>query len=429
MKRRDFLVSSAGVLVAMRAGAQAKQPCTVPLVTPTGGTAASTSCAAAPTQVPAWINTAVANGWAPNTWATIGGGGPSHGLSATNTVANVAPSNAQSLGSPAAVMDAWNGGAFASQAGTYGKFIVHGGGHADYQGNEVYGFDVGTRMWSRLSDPYPNPVWPNASAWWPAHGAQVNGSPGVRHTYDLVEYHPQRNSFWSFGAQTSDNANGIPLFCEFSLNTNTWTRRGLSAAGFGGAGWSCYDSRRDRFICHGDGGGSSSTIIYSPSTDTFAYTDQSNSAGLGVTDNTAAYDPVNDFIFVLRRDSGSMYGLNAASLSQDVVTLNAVNKPSTGGGAGLEYCPELNGFIYYRSGTSVYLITKGAGTWNTASWTWRDLTSGGNSITPENPNINNIYSRFRVARHGNYVVAYTVKRTGHTGSGAMYAFMLSNAAS
>jgi len=415
------------MLAATRVSAQSTRPCP-PSISVAGGQTATTDCAAA-TLKPAWIDAAVANGWRPNTWTAISGAAPSHALSATNTVASVAPPNAASLGYPAAVMDSWCGGAFASRAGAFGKFIAWGGGHADYQGNEVYGFDVGTRMWARLSDPYPSPTWPNASGWWPAHGAQVNGSPGVRHTYDLVEYHAERNSFWSFGAQTNIDGTTTPLFCEFDLTTNQWSQRALSPVAFGGAGWSCYDGRRKVFICHGAGGGSSPTVVYNPATNAFTVSDQSNSDAVSVANCAAAYDAANDIVVVMRPDTGAVCALNAAALSQSVVTLTTADKPSIGVGAGFEYCRELDGFLWYSSGAEVYLVKKDVGAWNTATWTWRQLTAAANAIIPEGTNVNGIYSRFRIARHANYVLAYTVKRTGHSGAGAMYAFMLSNTAS
>src|SRR3546814_1403457 len=51
-----------------------------------------------------------------------------------------------------AVLGAWNGGAFDRARG---EFRVHGGGHADYGGNEVYAFDFATLTWTRETNPQP----------------------------------------------------------------------------------------------------------------------------------------------------------------------------------------------------------------------------------------------------------------------------------
>jgi len=49
-------------------------------------------------------------------------------------------------------MTAWSGGAFDT---TRDRLVVWGGGHADYPGNELYVFDLGTLRWQRLTDPSP----------------------------------------------------------------------------------------------------------------------------------------------------------------------------------------------------------------------------------------------------------------------------------
>lgn len=425
MKRRDFLIGSTSLLGVARAGA-ASLPCAPLVFGVQGPLGSSTSTSCSTSLYPAWIDVALSNGWTVNTWASISGSSPTHGLSATNVANDVVPSGATALNDPASVMNAWCGGALATHVGTYGKFLCWGGGHDDYFGNEIYGFDLASRSWSLLSQPYTGVSWPNSSGWWPASGAQINGSPGVPHTYDGVEYSPTRNSFYTFKCQTNNSpSTSIPKVGEFNLTTGIWTPRATCSQGIGGTYWSAYDSRRDLFLFHGDGGGSAATAVYNPSADTFSYYTPSGSAGLGVTDCSAAYDPVNDIVVVMRPDTGVMLALNAANLSQDIVTLTTSGKPSIVGGAGFEYCAELGGFVWYHDGAGVYLVTKGSGTWNTATWTWTLLTSGSNTITPENTDINSIYSRFRIARHGAYVVAYTVKRTGRAGGGAMYAFLLS----
>jgi hypothetical protein len=51
---------------------------------------------------------------------------------------------------PETVINAWGGLAWDTQRG---KFVAHGGGHANYKGNEVYTWDVATGQWSRGSLP------------------------------------------------------------------------------------------------------------------------------------------------------------------------------------------------------------------------------------------------------------------------------------
>src|SRR5215470_3874736 len=49
-------------------------------------------------------------------------------------------------GNPSYIMRAWSGGAYDTKRD---RFIIWGGGHGDYGGNEVYAFDVNTLSWFR----------------------------------------------------------------------------------------------------------------------------------------------------------------------------------------------------------------------------------------------------------------------------------------
>jgi hypothetical protein len=74
----------------------------------------------------------------------------------------------------------WAGGAFDSQRDRL--YIGPGGGHAGYNGNEVYAFDLGDMKWHRLND--PDPVIPGTEY------TDLNKAPFAMHTYDGVEYLP-----------------------------------------------------------------------------------------------------------------------------------------------------------------------------------------------------------------------------------------------
>jgi len=78
------------------------------------------------------------------------------------------------------VIDCWAGGAFDSQRDRL--YVGPGGGHAGYNGNEVYDFDLHDLKWHRLTD--PDPVIPGTEY------TDLNKSPFAMHTYDGVEYLP-----------------------------------------------------------------------------------------------------------------------------------------------------------------------------------------------------------------------------------------------
>src|SRR3954471_13419609 len=77
---------------------------------------------------------------------------------------------------PAAVIDAWGGGAFDSLRGL---LLLWGGGHGDYGGNEIYAFDVATLKWSRPWGPEPvvTTIPGNCGS------TYAGGPPSARHTY------------------------------------------------------------------------------------------------------------------------------------------------------------------------------------------------------------------------------------------------------
>lgn len=87
---------------------------------------------------------------------------------------------------PASVLIAWNNLAFDGKA-----LYAHGGGHADYGGNEVYRFSLASLEWERLTEaaPYPPRVLKNPDGSATAHNsparcpAPVHGPPST-HTYD-----------------------------------------------------------------------------------------------------------------------------------------------------------------------------------------------------------------------------------------------------
>lgn len=108
---------------------------------------------------------------------------------------------------PRAIVGAWNGGAFDTRRE---RLVITGGGHSDYYGNELYGFDVNTLRWERLTDPTPNP--PGGV------DIQPDGTPQARHTYDGLAYMTHLDGFWVFaGSGSTIGGAGFPP------TTNVWT--------------------------------------------------------------------------------------------------------------------------------------------------------------------------------------------------------------
>lgn len=384
----------------------------------------------APATPPSWVATARSNGWSVGQFARISGASPSHGLSATNTCFAVAPSGHATLGNQAGVMSAWGGSACASGVGTHGKQIFWNGGHTDYQGNEVYAFDYSTRTWARITECSPDAVFDYSGlpgGMYAAHGLQVNGSPAPPHVYSMVRYDPVRQSFYTFLTQTANTPSYTPHCCELPLSGASqyvWQSRATAGFTLPAEGWSCYDSVRARHIVHG-ASGAAHTLTYTPATNAWAQFIQADEQWAQDSYTVGAHDPVNDFVMAIR-PNGTIYGIDAGDLTSVAATLTTSGKPTITSSGGFEYSAERGGFIWHKSDTDeVYLITKGVGTWSAATWTWTLITNA-NAITPESmESSGGGYSKSQPMSWGTTSILFVAKRTGLTGTGAIYAMLLS----
>ena len=99
------------------------------------------------------------------------------------------------------VILAWSGGAYDTKRD---RLILWGGGHGDYGGNEIYGFDVNTLKWIMLTKPSTNiadgEVYPD-------------GRPSSRHTYGGLLYLANVDKLWASNGSVWENG---------GCSTGTW---------------------------------------------------------------------------------------------------------------------------------------------------------------------------------------------------------------
>jgi hypothetical protein len=385
--------------------------------------AAPLAQAQAASSPPSWVSS-IPQG----TWAAIG----------KNTISDVDAAKDPAVnpggGSPPwrgntglrAILDAWNGGAFASGYGSHGSLLVFGGGHNDYLGSEVYAFDMATQMWKRVTNPYPGPFnFPYADTAYP------DGSPVPPHTFEFVDYHPGTNSFVLLrGVEdgvASTNATDQFRTHMLDLDTGQWRKsRRNGNLGADGGGVSCYDSNRDVFWALGPSSTSNPFTKFDPNVNNSdgtvgAYTNYNALAH--EIDAAAACDPVNDlFVFAAFRYAGRVYAIDLKNPNGGRVALNETGDiPQKRGAGGWEWSSKRQAFIYWRQGGGVYEFKHVSGSWSTGTWRWTNLTSGSNSVVPQSMvSDNGVYSRFRIARYGNEEVAVVVNRV----DGPVYAFRI-----
>jgi hypothetical protein len=98
---------------------------------------------------------------------------------------------------PRAVTDAWGGAAFDARRQV---LMLHGGGHGDYGGNEVYEFHLVGRHWVRATDPSALRDLGNGRF-------EVLGSeaPVSSHSYDGLTYLPDSGEVFKFGGSCYSN--------------------------------------------------------------------------------------------------------------------------------------------------------------------------------------------------------------------------------
>jgi hypothetical protein len=336
-----------------------------------------------------------------------------------------------------AVLGAWNGGAFAAGYGTSGALIIAGGGHTDYYGNEVYAFDLASRRWQRLTNPYASPSFPIADGIWP------DGTPSVSHTYDQVDYHPGTNSFVMMKTQY-DNTGGksSPVVAMFSLddlkapdsnanrdwNKRNWRLSTLNSENFThSGGWSAYDSKRDLFWANG-GSGTRSFVSFDPKPkaagDRYGRFENYPQRS-AVTDAVAAYDPSNDIIvYTVFRSAPEVRAIDltepGSGNSGNVSLAQAGTPPDRQSSHGWEWSPSRQAFVYYRRGAEVFELKQQGPDWRTAAWTWSELTAPQNTVVPTGESRNGVYSKFRIASFDDAEIALVVTEV----DGPVYAFRI-----
>ena len=196
------------------------------------------------------------------------------GLNAMSSVYPTGAPDTRTRGSEA-VLSAWNSTVFASDLGAMGSIIAWGGGHADYLGNEVYRYDIATRVCSLIVGPFDIPVsyhlgtqaddpndGPNTGTGVSstAHGeywasdeksAEVVGQKCATHTYGHLIYVP--------AAQAGNTSGWLVMVGNFNVQAHYvdldnpsagWSRLGPMMDVTPAYGLSLFDTLRSRIVVY-----------------------------------------------------------------------------------------------------------------------------------------------------------------------------------
>jgi len=141
-----------------------------------------------------------------------------------------------------AVISAWSGGAYDS---THHRMWIWGGGHNDYWGNELYAFNLRTGRWSRETEPSEIPAGGDPAAFL-NRDPLPDGRPAARHTYDGLEYLPDRGALFAHGGSRALDGNATARTWFFD---DAGWRMGADGPG-GYALASAYDAEGHQLFVH-----------------------------------------------------------------------------------------------------------------------------------------------------------------------------------
>ncbi len=308
---------------------------------------------------------------------------------------------------------AWSGGALDSKRD---RLVIWGGGHADYYGNELYGFNLKDFTWDRLTDPSPvcDPGGLNGNP--PGDCADIlsDGNPNARHTYYNLDYIPELDSLFSSPAGSTASRSG-------GLDRNTWLFDFEANEADRTAGW----NNRGKALGNGDPNGTSivgwsptasaydpnSGLVYSVSTaGLYEYNIETNfwrrlnSSNIVIpggpsnaSDRGMVIDPKRNKIVVIGHGQVTVYDLDGDMQYQQQVWETTGNEfqtaPGTGGyRPGVNYDPVADRIVVW-DGDAVQAL-------NMETREWEQLAA-----TPELPEGTGTYGRFRYSPTQNaYIV-------------------------
>jgi hypothetical protein len=290
----------------------------------------------------------------------------------------------------------FTGAVWNPHVGALGAWLLHGGGHQQYLGNEVYAWSADTRRWARLSDPtYPGEVplsdWeaytepPFASPLLDERAELATGVPASSHS----RWHPsilppaagggpQGSLLVPFASAIHTSGNGT---CgqghRFDCASRTWSRLGdPNPVISGGQCWSsCVDASRAAVFTFGN----SAVSRLDVASGAFAEVDLPGYYGSGFEKVPAAHALEHDVIVLL----DSAYGIRVI----DAASPTALVAPTVTGAApaatedqsyGLTWCPDLppHGALVCLDYATLAVMAcfapedPGAGT-----WAWQELVA------------------------------------------------------
>ena len=280
-------------------------------------------------------------------------------------------------GGPEAIMDAWSGGVYDTRRD---QLVVTGGGHATYGGNEVYAFELATLRWRRLTDPSPH-ISRNTVEAFP------DGTPASRHTFDGMEYLPDRDVLWRYGGVLWTDGRSTSATWEFALATGQW-RKLAGAPERAVTPVTGYDPVTRQVFARW----LSNWGVYDPAANRWTLLDDALWLEYQV---SGVLDPVARKMLLLGDGKAELFDLTTGRFQPFVGS--GCSSLIAAGGPGLEYDPVTGLVAAWIGGRGVWTIDL---TTNTCQ-----LHTAAGAVTPTGPAGGGSYGRFRyVPSHDLFIV-------------------------
>ena len=310
-----------------------------------------------------------------------------------------------------AVMASWSGGLFDTKRN---RLVIHGGGHNDYYGNEIYAIDLNANPIAAIlvKDTSHGSAVSNLSS---CPEAYMDGTPNARHIYDGELYLTNQDTYFLYGAFKSPCGNGSDGQWQYSPSAGSWSQQTPSThpshATNGSVPQFAFDSTSGNIYEV-----ESNTGIfwqYNPATNTFTNL-KSVTACTGVLNMTTAIDPVRRLYFCVGNG-----GFGKVSLTSPYT---ATKLTGTGcstligkGGPGFAYDPVQKLMVGWAGGDTAYIYNPDTDSCSSVTY------SGGPTVIQ----ANGTYGRFNYSpASGVFVVsnsidtnAYSLRLTSSGGTG------------
>lgn len=299
---------------------------------------------------------------------------------------------------PESIIIAWNSGAYDTKRDRY---IITGGGHQDYGGNELYAFDINTLKWTRVWGPSPNI--PNTGG--SCNETYSDGSPASRHTYDGLEYLPNVDKFWMHGGSLWCASGGASVATwTFDFNNAQWLRRADPYQFWELEEVSAYDPVTGHVFAAGPASGQILSE-YDPVANKWASRGD-RAIGYG---QSATIDPVRRKFIAIGSGSIYSYDLNpTGTLTRQLLSTSGDTTMVDRRYVGIDFDPVSDRLIAWDGGASVYSL-------NVSTRVWTKINPAPtNTVIPTNPPSQGTFGRWRYVPSKNiFIVVNSIDQNAY----------------